>query len=97
VNDTIWIHYALPRSTWYELGEDVRDELQKRWEGIDNEAVEAGAVNMGSYSIRGQSDYSTTAVWSFPSYESAYQYWTAKVAAGYAEWFDFSNNVGRRT
>ncbi|KWX66987.1 hypothetical protein [Mycobacterium sp. NAZ190054] len=97
MNDTIWIHYALPRSSWYELADDARSELETRWKKIDSDAVEAGAEKIGTYFIRGQSDYSTTQVWSFPSYESAYEHWTAKVAAGYAEWFDFSNNVGRRT
>ncbi len=97
MNDTIWIHYALPRSSWYELVEDTRAELQKRWDKIDNDAISAGAQNMGTYFIRGQSDYATASVWAFPSYDSAYDYWAAKVSAGYAEWYDFANNVGRRS
>jgi hypothetical protein len=79
------------------MTEDARADLQKRWDAVDDKAIEAGAENIGTYFVRGQSDYSTTQVWLFPSYESAYAHWTAKVAAGYAEWFDFSNNVGRRT
>lgn len=96
MNTTIWIHYARPRSSWYELPEDTRTELEQRWAGVDAEAVEAGAQSLGSYFVRGQSDYSTVDVWSFDGYEAAYTHWTARVAAGYAEWFEFSNNVGNR-
>lgn len=94
MNNTIWIHYARPRSNWYELPEAQREELGQKWAGVDAAAVESGAQSMGSYFIRGQSDYSTVDVWSFAGYEAAYAHWTAKVAAGYAEWFEFSNNVG---
>lgn len=94
MNNTIWIHYARPRSSWYELAKVRRAELELRWAGVDAAAVEAGAQSMGTYFIRGQSDYSTVDVWSFADYEAAYQHWTTKVAAGYAEWFEFSNNVG---
>jgi hypothetical protein len=96
VNTTIWIHYARPRSSWYELAEDTRTELTEKWAEVDAAAVEEGAQSLGTYFVRGQSDYSTVDVWSFAGYEAAYSHWAAKVAAGYAEWFEFSNNVGNR-
>lgn len=96
MNTTIWIHYARPRSSWYGLPEDSRADLIRRWAAVDADAVGNGAQSLGSYFVRGQSDYSTVDLWSFDGYEAAYDHWTAKVAAGYAEWFEFSNNVGNR-
>lgn len=97
MNNTIWIHYARPRSSWYELDKARQAELERKWADVDTAAVGSGAQSLGNYFVRGQSDYSTVHVWSFAGYEAAYAHWTAKVAAGYAEWFEFSNNVGNRT
>lgn len=96
MNTTVWIHYARPRSAWYELPDQTRTELQRTWAALDSHAQSAGAQSMGSFFVRGQSDYSTVEIWSFTGYEAAYEHWAAKVAAGYAEWFEFSNNVGNR-
>lgn len=95
MNDTIWIHYARPRTSWYELDEPQRAEHEAAWRSLDAAALDAGATTQGSFSVRGQSDYSTVQVWTFPSYDAVYDYWESKVEHGYAQWFDFANQVGK--
>jgi hypothetical protein len=91
---TIWIHQARPRTAWYELGDEKKRELRDRWNSLDTAAVESGAEHVGTYSVRGQSDYSTVEVWRFESPERVFDFWNARVAADYAVWFAFSNQVG---
>jgi hypothetical protein len=96
-NNTLWIHYARPRSSWYELDASTRAAYVDRWKAIDVAAEATGATSLGAHTVRGQSDYSTVEVWKFPTYDAAYDFWSEKVTAEYGRWFVFSNSVGTRT
>lgn len=96
-NNTIWIHHARPRSSWYDLDADTRAAYVDRWRAIDASAEAAGATSSGTHTVRGQSAYSTVEVWNFENYDAAYDYWGEKVAAEYGRWFVFANSVGTRT
>lgn len=93
-NDTIWIHYARPRSHWYRLPETEKAEKQAGWDGIARQAVAEGALALGDYHIRGQHDFQTVSIWRFPSPEAAFEHWSRLTAAGYNEWYAFTNNIG---
>jgi hypothetical protein len=95
-NNTIWIHHARPRSSWYELDADTRTEYVERWKSIDASAIATGATSSGAHTVRGQSAYSTVEVWNFENYDAAYDYWGEKVAAEYGRWFVFANSVGTK-
>ena len=94
MNDTLWIHHARPRSTWYRLPEDERHALLARWAAIDAQATDDGAVRVGSYAVRGQSDFATVEIWQFPTPEDIHGFWEQRVSADYAVWFAFANQVG---
>lgn len=94
---TIWIHQARPRPSWYELDRGRQAELHTEWAHLDRHATANGAVWLGSYSIRGQSDYSTLELWRFKTPEEAFNFWTTRVTAGYSTWFAFSNQIGVST
>ncbi len=94
--DVLWIHYALPRTSWYELPRDRQEELRERWAGVRAASLEAGARTEGAFNVRGQGDFSTVEVWRFPTVEAAYGYWEALTAAGYGRWFESANNVGTK-
>jgi hypothetical protein len=90
----VWIHYARPRTRWYQLDKPEQDRLREGWSEVDAASVAEGGQPQGTFQVRGQSDYSTVELWRFPSYDAAYAHWSAKLAAGYAQWFAFANNVG---
>lgn len=92
MTDTVWIHQARPRTAWYDLDEEARAQLRSKWAATD--AASRSAIRIGEYSIRGQSDYSTVELWSFPSSDEAYTFWEARVRTDYAVWFAFSNQLG---
>lgn len=94
--DTLWIHYALPRTAWYELDEDRRRTEQDRWAAVRHASLAAGATSSGAFGVRGQSDFSTVEVWTFPDVDAAYDHWERLTAAGYARWFEAANNLGTR-
>jgi hypothetical protein len=90
----VWIHYARPRSRWYALDPAEQDRLREEWAAVDAASASDGGEPQGVFRVRGQSDYSTVELWRFRSYDSAYAHWAARLAAGYAQWFAFANNVG---
>ena len=94
MTDTVWIHQARPRPPWYELDSAAKDELLKEWRDLDARAIESGAESLGSYSIRGQSDFSTVEIWGFSSPENVFYFWADRIEANYAVWFAFSNQLG---
>lgn len=96
-NNTLWIHHARPRSSWYELPAEAKATYLDRWAAIDAAAMAAGATSSGAHTVRGQSAYSTVEVWNFANYDAAYDFWGEKVAAEYGRWFVFANSVGTRT
>ncbi|MGV9799044.1 hypothetical protein ACWDTP_13420 [Mycobacterium sp. NPDC003449] len=94
MNDTLWIHHARPRSGWYRLPEQERRALRARWSALDAQATTGGAVRIGDYAVRGQSDFATVEVWQFATPEDIHGFWERRVAADYAVWFAFANQVG---
>lgn len=94
MSDVIWIHFALPRSAWYEQSENRRAELERRWEEVRAGSRAQGAANGGRYHVRGQSDYSTVEVWRFADADAAFDHWVRLTAAGYGQWFRSSNSLG---
>jgi hypothetical protein len=94
--ESIWIHYALPRTAWYELDGAERRGHEERWARVRAASVAAGARTDGPFSVRGQSDFSTVEVWVFPDVDAAYAHWEKLVAEGYAQWFEAANNLGTR-
>jgi hypothetical protein len=95
--DTLWIHYALARTAWYELDDSRRGALEETWKRIRTQSLDGGAQTEGVFSVRGQSDFSTVEVWRFPDVEAAYTYWERLTEAGYSQWFESANNLGMRT
>lgn len=94
--ETIWIHFALPRSAWYEQPEADRQELERQWEELRAHSLSQGATSDGRYHIRGQSDFSTVEVWRFPDSEAVFDHWQRLTAAGYTRWFRSANSFGAR-
>lgn len=94
--DVLWLHYARPRSAWYELGDTARHEQLARFARAREDSVAAGGSCQGSFHVRGNSDYSTVETWLFPDAESAFAHWSRMTDAGYARWFAFANNIGLR-
>lgn len=92
--DTIWIHYTRARTSWYTQPEEVRAELLSRWDNIRATSVADGGTPLGSFHIRGQSDYTTAEVWKFPTPEDALTHWVRLTKADYSQWFVSANNVG---
>jgi len=90
----VWIHYARPRSPWYGLDEAEQRRLRTSWAAVDAASTADGGEPQGRFQVRGQSDWSTVELWRFPTYDAAYAHWSAKIAAGYAQWFAFANNIG---
>ncbi|MEW2549357.1 hypothetical protein AB0910_26900 [Streptomyces sp. NPDC047002] len=94
--DTLWIHYALPRTAWYVLDEAEQRAARERWAAVREASLAAGATTTGPYTVRGQSDFSTAEVWTFPDADAAWDHWERLTAAGYARWFETANNLGTR-
>lgn len=92
--ETIWIHYARPRPEWYTLPAERQRELEASWQVAREPAVAAGAARIGTYHIRGNHDFETVELWSFPNAEAAYEHWVRLTVAGYNEWFAYANNIG---
>ncbi|MEC7761402.1 MAG: hypothetical protein VX874_05740 [Pseudomonadota bacterium] len=89
-----WIHYARPRPHWYLVAEADKAALKADWAKVEDKARAAGAVCTGTYHIRGQHDFETVSVWTFPGSQAAYEHWQALVEARYSEFFAFTNNIG---
>lgn len=90
----VWIHYARPRPHWYLVEEMEKSTLKVAWAAVDDGARAAGATCTGIYHIRGQHDFETVSVWTFPTSQAAYEHWQALVEARYSEFFAFTNNIG---
>lgn len=94
MNEFLWLHYSLPRTSWYELDETERARYEAAFEEQRVLAERAGASRSGRFHVRGQSDYSHVEVWNFPSAEAAFEHWSRMVTAEYAEYFEFANQLG---
>lgn len=94
MSEVIWIHFALPRSAWFERSEKERERLERRWDDVRAASMALGASNQGPYHVRGQSDYSTVEVWHFQHADAAFDHWARLSAGGYCEWFQSSNSIG---
>jgi len=97
MTDSIWIHYARPRPHWYALGAADRAGHRAAWNEVAAQSEKLGGRRTGPYHIRGQHDFETVEVWTFPSVEAALDHWVRLTARGYNEWFAFANNVGLKT
>ena len=96
MTDLIWIHYARPRTAWYGLAEQERLDRAAQWDDVRAASETAGGRQLGEFTVRGQSDYSTTELWLFPTADAAFDHWQRMTAHGYAEWFDAANSIGTR-
>ena len=94
---SIWIHYSRPRPHWYGLDEKQQAERKAEWLAIAASSEAKGAVNLGSYHVRGQHDFETVEIWRFPSAEAAFEHWAGLTSRAYGEWFAFANNIGLAT
>jgi len=96
MSDVIWIHFALPRTTWYEQSDERREELEGQWAEVQASSRAQGGYGDGPYHVRGQSDYSTVEVWRFPHADAAFDHWLRLTAVGYSQWFKSSNSIGAK-
>jgi hypothetical protein len=96
MNPILWLHYARPRSRWYDLPAPERERLLRDWRAIDAASIETGGKHLGDYRVRGQSDWSTVSVWKFPDVDAVVTHWQARVRAGYSTWFAFANSMGSK-
>ncbi|MEU3270968.1 DUF6616 family protein [Saccharomonospora sp. NPDC006951] len=94
MNDFVWLHYILPRTTWFELSTEEQQALEAGFEDRREQSRAGGAELAGRFHVRGQSDYSHVEVWSFPSAEAAFEHWSRLVASGYVRYFDYANQLG---
>lgn len=94
MNDVIWIHYTRPRTQWYELDESARQELLAQFDQAREESASNGGRRQGIFHIRGNSDYSSVEIWTFPDTDAAFAHWSRMTEAKYAQWFTFANNIG---
>lgn len=94
--EIVWIHYSRPRPAWYELSDTQRRAENSTFAAVRGVSEERGGGRLGSYFVRGQSDYSSVEVWTFPDVDAAFDHWRRLVDAGYATWFEASNNVGQQ-
>lgn len=94
MSDVIWIHYARPRTPWYELEDSERQAHQARFAEVRAESERNGGDHQGLFHVRGNGDYSSVEVWRFPDADAAFAHWARMTDAEYARWFAFSNNVG---
>ena len=92
--DSIWIHYARPRPHWYGLAEDRQRSHVEQWRAANAVSVRDGAILVGKYHVRGQSDFETVEIWRFATPEAAFDHWARLTSAGYNEWFAFANHLG---
>lgn len=90
----IWIHYARPRSAWYNLDDSEKDQHMEHWFTVKEASVAGGAQEIGRYHVRGQSDFSIVEVWHFPDADAAFDHWSKLTVADYSEWFTSHNNIG---
>lgn len=94
MTETIWIHYARPRSHWYTLSSERQESMRAQWTAATATSVEAGAERIGAYHVRGNHDFETVELWRFPSAELAYAHWVRLTDVGYNEWFAYANTIG---
>ncbi|MCX5494015.1 hypothetical protein OSH11_04840 [Kaistia dalseonensis] len=94
MSETIWIHYARPRPHWYDLSDERQTALKAEWSASAERSKSVGAARVGAYHIRGNHDFETVEIWSFPNAEAAYEHWVRLTIAGYNEWFAYANNIG---
>lgn len=94
MSDVVWLHYSLPRTSWYELPPDQQAGHERGFEEQRTASARLGGVRNGRFHVRGQSDWSHVEIWSFPSVEHAFDHWSRLVEAGYTAFFEFSNQVG---
>jgi hypothetical protein len=97
MTESIWIHYARPRPHWYALAESDRVDRRAAWRKVAAQSEAAGGRRIGPYHIRGQHDFETVEVWTFPSAEAALDHWMRLTSTAYNEWFAFANNIGLAT
>jgi|TARA_A100001391_G_scaffold205447_1_gene206388 hypothetical protein len=90
----VWIHYARPRSHWYEISDTEKEQFRADWQAERSQAKEAGAAFDGRFHIRGQHDFETVEIWRFDTTVSAFDFWNGLCAKRYNEFFAFSNAIG---
>lgn len=94
MTDHLWLHLSRPRPTWYEADEAARGELERTWTDVAADSISRGAQRLGSWSVRGQHDYSMVEVWLFKELSEIVTHWDRLVATEYPEWFSTSNTLG---
>lgn len=91
---TLWIHYSRPRTRWYQLSDQERQQLQDGWRRASAESQQQGAHRIGRYRCRGQSDFEHVEVWQFPSPEAVVEHWDRMQQAAYSDYVTSQNVVG---
>ncbi|MEU7041987.1 hypothetical protein AB0A77_13130 [Streptomyces varsoviensis] len=91
---TVWLHYSLPRTAWFELEPAARARHEEAFRAERDASERLGGRRAGTFHVRGQSDYSEVEIWFFPTAELAFDHWSRLVTAGYTDCFEFSNQVG---
>jgi len=90
----VWIHYARPRSHWYDIEAAQKSQLRADWQTLKSQAMESGAAFNGRFHIRGQHDYETVEIWQFSTTTAAFDFWNGLCSKRYNEFFAFSNAIG---
>ncbi|MQA02843.1 MAG: hypothetical protein GEV07_09025 [Streptosporangiales bacterium] len=62
MSDLVWIHYSRPRTAWYELDEQQRTGERAKFLAVREASHQRGGSSQGTFSVRGQSDYSTVEI-----------------------------------
>lgn len=94
MSDVVWIHYARPRTPWYELDEAERQARLARFAQAREQSMRSGGEHQGTFHVRGSSDYSSVEMWRFADAAAAFAHWSRMTDAEYARWFAFANTIG---
>jgi hypothetical protein len=91
---TAWVHQSRPRPHWYALDQGARASLRAAWLVCLCASVKEGAVCLGRYSVRGQSDFERMELWRFEDVSGIERHWNRLKEAHYCDYMDTSNTLG---
>ncbi len=89
-----WVHQSRPRPSWYDLDPKNRQESIERWEACSAATLAAGGTLVGTFSVRGQSDFERMELWTFAAVDLLEAHWTRLREAAYLDFFDTENLLG---
>jgi hypothetical protein len=91
-----WVKFWTPKDDWYYLSSDDRQKYFDDYEKVVSQALEKGAVLIGTYKCRGQSPWLRFEVWEFPEISILIEFSNSLEDIGHFQYFEEDNTVGRK-